>query len=62
MALLYSGPHPSKRVHFLGWPCMPEPADLPSSLSSLKLAFQIVAVYAFNNVLNRPIYSALKEM
>lgn len=39
-----------------------EPADVPSSLSSLELAFQIGAVYAFNNVLNRPVYSALKEM
>lgn len=41
---------------------MPEPAHIPSSLSSLELAFQIGAVYSFNNVLNRPIYSALKEM
>jgi uncharacterized Fe-S radical SAM superfamily protein PflX len=34
---------------------------LPSSLSSLELAFQIVAIYAFDNVINRPIHSALKE-
>ena len=33
--------------------------QFPSSLSSLELAFQIVAIYAFDNIINRPIYSAL---
>ena len=33
--------------------------QFPCSLGSLELAFQIVAIYASDNVLNRPSYSAL---
>lgn len=50
----------SKKANFLGYPCY-DKQNLPSSLSGLKLVFQIVAVYAFDNVFNRPIYSTLQK-
>lgn len=43
-----------------GWLFYPK-KQFPSCLSSLELAFQIVATYAFDNVLNRLIYSALLQ-
>ena len=41
--------------------CFPLESSFLAAWVAEELAFQIIAIYAFDNVLNRPIYSALQK-